>query len=224
MLNRVDEPARGSALTDAVERVVRELQPVAVLLHGSRAVGRGRPDSDWDLCLLVDGITEPTWRTEQIDEVSLDLDIVPATAPDDVIVRLFGTSLRFATVLADSTDRVGEGLVARAHSLHQQGRQLPVATLVEQAAHAQRVARRMAATTGTPELFFFHLSTFFGLAVRYWFDREGRWPEPPYEALESIVAADPDYASLLRQLARDGTTGKKAKVAEDVAKRLLVRG
>jgi hypothetical protein len=219
----VDESARRVALPAAVDRLVRELGPIAVLLHGSRAVGRGRPDSDWDLCVLVEGITEPAWRTEQIGgELSLDLDVVPAAAPDDLIVRLFGTGLRSATVLTDSDNHVGARLIARARALHEQGRQLPVSTLVEQAAHAQRVARRMAGTTVTPELFFFHLSTFFSLAVTYWFDREGRWPEPPYEALESIGAADADYASLLRELAADVTAGRKAEVAEQVAARLLV--
>lgn len=171
----------------------------------------------------VDGISQPAWRIEQLGDLSLDLDILPARAPDSVIVELFGTSLRSARVLVDSADGVCAGFVARARDLHEQGRQVPVATLVEQATHAERVARRMAATTAASELFFFHLSTFFGLAVRYWFDREGRWPEPPDEALKSIRAADPDYASLLMELAGVGTTGKKAEAAGEIAKRLLVR-
>lgn len=80
---------------------MRVLQPVAVLLHGSRAVGREHPESDWDLCVLVEGAREPDWRTQQVGDVSLDLDIVPVTAPDSVIINRFGTSLRSAQVLID---------------------------------------------------------------------------------------------------------------------------
>ena len=196
---------------------------MAVLLHGSRAVGTARPDSDWDVCALVEGVSEPRWRTEQVGDVSLDLDVVPVAASDSLMTDLFGTSLRFAQVLVDSADGVGAALVARARYLHGQGRQVPGPTLVQQAAHAQRVAERMAASTSRPDLFFFHLSTFFGLAVRYWFDRERRWPEPPYEALESIRAADPEYASLLSELAGDAAAAVKAKRAEEIAGRLLVR-
>ena len=219
----MDEPRWETALPEVAERVLQELQPVAVLLHGSRAVGRERPDSDWDLCVLMHGVRDPSWRSQQLGGVSRDLDIVPVTASDSLMTDIFGTSLRFARVVADSSDGVGAAFIARAQCLHERGRQVPVSTLVEQAAHAQRVARRMAGSTRQPDLFFFHLSTFFGLAVRYWFDRAGRWPEPPYAALKSIRAADPDYASLLSELASDLTAHKKIQAAEEIAGRLLVR-
>lgn len=219
----MDECPWDSALPEGAERALRALRPVAILLHGSRAVGRERPDSDWDLCVLVEGAGEPRWRSQQVGGVSLDLDIVPVTASDSLMIDHFGTSLRFAQVVADSDDRVGAAFVARARYLHERGRQVPASTLVEQAAHARRVARRMAGSTSQSDLFFFHLSTFFGLAVRYWFDREGRWPEPPYDALESIRAADHDYALLLSKLASDLSPHKKTQAAEEIAGRLLAR-
>lgn len=215
----MDKPS-GAALPAVVEHVLSELQPAAVLLHGSRAVGRGRADSDWDVCVLVDGLSEPHWQTHQLGDVWLDLDMVPVGTPDTVMADRFGTSLRSAQVLVDNDDRVGAAFVALARRLHRQGRKVPAPTLVEQAAHAHRVARRMAAHTGEADLFFFHLSTFFGLAVRYWFDLEGRWPEPPYEALDSIGAVDPQYASLLSELAGDAGDAAKAQAADGIAGRL----
>ena len=222
MLSAMGELGSGAAVPDAVKRVLRELRPVAVLLHGSRAVGSARSDSDWDLCVLVADAREPRWLTQRVDDAWVDLDIVPATARDSVITDVLGTSLRSAQVVVDSADRVGAALVSRARELQEEGRHVRTSTLREQAAHAQRVAQRMAATTRESELFFFHLSTFFGLAVRYWFDREGRWPEPPHEALESIGTADPEYAALLSELADDATAGAKAQAVESIVGRLLV--
>lgn len=219
----MEKRGAGDGLPPGLECVLRELKPVAVLLHGSRAVGRERPDSDWDVCVLVEDVVEPAWRTHQVGDLSLDLDIVPVTMSDSAMTEHFGTSLRSARVLIDSADGVGAAVVARARRLHELGRRVPETTLVEQAAHAQRVVRRMAGSISRPDLFFFHLSTFFGLAVRYWFDREERWPEPPYEALQSIEAADPAYASLLSELAGEGSAGAKTRAAEAVVPRLSCR-
>ena len=216
------ERGRGAALPEAVEQVLRELEPVAVLLHGSRAVARDRSDSDWDICVLVDSAAEPRCLSQLVGDVWLDLDVLPVGAEDTVMTEVFGTSLRSARVLRDSPDHIGAAFVARAREIHEQGRRLPTSTLVEQAAHAERVAKRMAASTGQADLFFFHLSTCFGLAVRYWFDRVGRWPEAPDEALESIAAADPDYASLLSKLSSDACAEAKARAAEAIVGRLRV--
>lgn len=46
-----DEP---TALQVIVERLVRALHPRAVYLFGSRAEGRARPDSDFDLLVVFD--------------------------------------------------------------------------------------------------------------------------------------------------------------------------
>lgn len=171
--------------------------------------------------MLVDGESRPRWRSQRVGGVWLDLGIVSLRATDAVVTELFGTSLRSAQVLADSGDGAGAALVARARALHEKGRQVPKSTLRLQAAHAERVARRMAGTADKRSLFFFHLSTFFGLAVSYWFDREGRWPEAPDEALESIRAADPEYASLLDDLAGDAGTDVKTQAAGQIAGRLV---
>lgn len=43
-----------AALKAVVERLVEGLHPVAVYLFGSRAEGRARPDSDFDLAVVLD--------------------------------------------------------------------------------------------------------------------------------------------------------------------------
>ena len=42
-----------ATVTVAIERIVAACQPRAILVFGSRARGRARPDSDLDLCVLL---------------------------------------------------------------------------------------------------------------------------------------------------------------------------
>ena len=60
-----------------VEYLVAKYDPLAIILHGSRASGTNRPHSDWDLVLLVDKDTP----TEQVlvDGSAIDIE---ALRPD----------------------------------------------------------------------------------------------------------------------------------------------
>jgi predicted nucleotidyltransferase len=47
-----------SALLQIIEVIVRTLDPDTIILFGSRARGDAREDSDFDICVLKDGITQ----------------------------------------------------------------------------------------------------------------------------------------------------------------------
>jgi len=47
-----------SALSRIIDVVVRTLDPDTIILFGSRARGDAREDSDFDICVLKDGITK----------------------------------------------------------------------------------------------------------------------------------------------------------------------
>lgn len=49
----LSEEAIRKKIDEMVRRVVREIHPVRVILFGSHATGRGRPDSDVDLMVVV---------------------------------------------------------------------------------------------------------------------------------------------------------------------------
>ena len=209
-------------LPDDVAKVVRSLDPVATVLHGSRAIGRSRPDSDWDLLLLVDDGREAAWLTERLPSGTLDIDLLPLPVSEATMLELVGTGLRHARVVSDTDAGDAAALIARSRELHERPRTIAPHVLREQEGHARRVAARMSAASDDQELFFLHLSTFYGLAVRYWFDRRLRWPEPPPEALESISRGDRPYAALLGVLAGDASPTKKAAAADEVCRRLSV--
>ena len=60
----VESPKAVHDLPDGLlERIVARLNPVRVILFGSRASGTQHPGSDWDLLVVVDDETRP----EQVD-------------------------------------------------------------------------------------------------------------------------------------------------------------
>jgi len=51
------------ALLQRIKKLVCEIEPTAqIFLYGSRARNDARPDSDWDILILVDGIANPSRR------------------------------------------------------------------------------------------------------------------------------------------------------------------
>lgn len=51
-----------SELASATRAWAKDVPEIrAVLLFGSRAKGNPRPDSDWDICVVVDGDSGNTW-------------------------------------------------------------------------------------------------------------------------------------------------------------------
>jgi uncharacterized protein len=52
-------------LTTIVARLVSEFSPEEIYLFGSRARGDVRPDSDYDLMVVVSNSGEPAYRREQ---------------------------------------------------------------------------------------------------------------------------------------------------------------
>jgi predicted nucleotidyltransferase len=50
---------REQAVVDRVAATVRDIEPTArIVLYGSRVRGDARPDSDWDLLVLLDGAVD----------------------------------------------------------------------------------------------------------------------------------------------------------------------
>ena len=51
------------ALLQRIKELVCAIEPTAqIFLYGSRARNDARPDSDWDILILVDGIVNPSRR------------------------------------------------------------------------------------------------------------------------------------------------------------------
>ena len=62
-----------SPVADLIRTTVREIEPTAeIILYGSRARGDNRPDSDWDVVVLVD---KPKTRLSLDERGAIDYDL-----------------------------------------------------------------------------------------------------------------------------------------------------
>jgi len=73
-----------------IERIVQQFDPVRIILFGSRARGAGRPDSDYDLLVILSKVEDNRRAVVAIlralNGVPASKDIV-VTTPDEIRIR-----------------------------------------------------------------------------------------------------------------------------------------
>ena len=81
------------------DRIVRDFQPLRIILFGSHARGDARPESDVDLLVVLPQVTNKRMAAVAIRRVLADLPVckdIVVTTPEEIIRRgnLIGTVLR----------------------------------------------------------------------------------------------------------------------------------
>lgn len=100
------------ALKPLVSRIVRDADPLAVWLFGSRARGEARADSDWDLLVVLpdeadDALLDPVfgWRLQR--DSGIRADVLTATRSD--LDAVWGVPNTIGYVLAQEGIRLNVG-------------------------------------------------------------------------------------------------------------------
>ena len=188
-----------------IDYLCEKYHPEAIILHGSRARGMEREDSDWDVYLLS-GDKEIS-ASERVDGVQIDLRILSAMINPEEVVQRFGPTFKDAKILYD-TDGIGEQLIKDTQRLYDKGLQLTQREIENRKLRFERHLSRLRGATENIELFFFH-TEFFRNIVRYWFELHDRWPEPPYISLQTIKKEDPDFFARLHIIATSDNNKKR---------------
>jgi predicted nucleotidyltransferase len=108
----VPHVSRPKCLPEAIERIVRQFDPLRIILFGSWARGQARPDSDLDLLVVLPHVENKRLATVQIlralNGLPVSKDVV-VTTPEEIAERgnIIGNVLRPAL-------REGEVLYERA--------------------------------------------------------------------------------------------------------------
>lgn len=182
--------------------------PVAILLHGSRAAGMERTHSDWDVIMLFAGdVPRPGYR-EQVEEEDVEWKAYTLPITDDGIIKTVGTYLQFAKVLWEE-EGVGSELLSRAQKEYAKGPQIDMAR--EQLFFAHKIAG-MEDDKSSPYMFMRHLARFFAAATDAWFLMlHHEYSKPFYIAMPRVEKEDPEYYSHLMTLC-DDTATREAKI------------
>jgi predicted nucleotidyltransferase len=197
--------------------LIEEYHPEAIILHGSRAKGKSRSNSDWDLYVLVRDETEG--GTEELEGESLDIDIV--RLPIEVVDyrARFRETLQITDIWLD-TNGIAKALVSQMALIYAEGRKLTDEEYQNRINFISRVVKRLESYSSEPSIFFYHLGLFYEKAIRYWFELQGKWSMPIYEALPYIAAHDPEYFHWLEALAGPQIPKEKIELVYEIQNRL----
>ena len=201
-----------------IDHLVEKYHPKSIILHGSRAKGKNRLNSDWDMYVLVD--SDIKGGSELYDGESLDVCLVHLPISKEDFVDTFGYTLNTAEILFDQ-DNVAQTLLDEAKEAYAFGRKLTEAERQNRRNFMHRTLQRLEGYVDRPEAFFLYLGFFYEIALRYWFELRGLWSLPIYEALPYIQEKDPQYYTQLQSLSGHAANTEKWQIAQSMEKALL---
>lgn len=203
-----------------VEYLKSAYSPAAILLHGSRAAGKSRPHSDWDIIMLFDKEIPRKGHREEVagEDVEWKAFQIPVSA--DKIVDTFDVYLQFAKVLWEK-DSLGSDLLKEAESEYQKGPNLSENQIKREKQFFQHKILGMKDDRETSYMFLRHLSVLFNRASNMWFEvLRNEFAKPYYIAIPMIQKQDPEYYKHLMVLSGNGSNKEKISSAEWIFKKL----
>ncbi len=195
-----------------LEHLKKKYGAKAVILHGSRAKGKERARSDWDVFIFAN---KPLSIQSEFFE-GLHLDITPVHLPikTDDFVDTYGQLLGSAKVLLDTKDKIASRILREVKKFWSHGKKLKTSEMSNIRNYMERVLWRMEDNAKEHGVFFYHLSNFYQGALLYWFQAKGKWPVPVYEALPIIKKEQKTYYKHLHVLNGSASNAKKITSAQ----------
>ncbi|MES2215934.1 MAG: nucleotidyltransferase domain-containing protein [Patescibacteria group bacterium] len=206
---------------EITEYLKLKYNPVVILLHGSRAVGKNRPHSDWDIIMLFDSDVPRKGFREEVDGEDVEWKAFQLPIPDEKIIEIFDVYLQFAKILSER-DSIGTNLLQKAILKYNEGPNLSAEIIKREKQFFEHKILGMKDDEGTPYMFLRHLSVLFNRASNLWFEiLHNEFPKPFYLAVPIIQDKDPEYYRHLMALCSDNSSNEKIASAHWIAGKLF---
>ena len=199
-----------------VEYLKEHFLPDSIILHGSRARGKERPQSDWDFILLFSKPTSAKNGRVLLEGQNVEYSI--AVLPVNDVYAVFETKLHKATVVFDTND-MGATLLKDAAAYYDVGVHW---NQEKRDAHKLWIAGRVAGMRDSvhdPLLFQKYFSDFYSRVFNYWYWLiANQHSEPIYIAIDTIKETDPTYFKMLNDLVSPAHSPEaRVELAEKIA-------
>jgi predicted nucleotidyltransferase len=205
-----------------VDYLVTIYSPVAILLHGSRAVEKNRPHSDWDIIMLFDKEVIQKRYREEVDgeDVEWKSFLIPTEKTD--IIDTFDVYLQFAKVLWEK-DNAGSELLKKALAEYSRGPKLSDSQIKREQQFFEHKVSGMKDDKDTPYMFLRHLSVLFNRSSNLWFEiLHNEYSKPFYISIPIIKEKDYEYYTHLMTLCSNSSPNdEKIISAEWIANKLF---
>lgn len=205
---------------EIVSYLREKYRPVGIILHGSRAIGKSRPHSDWDIFLLFIETPKQVFNREEIAGEDVEWKAFRVPIAHDSILDVFGVQLQFSKNIWES-ENAATHLLEQATDFYSRGVSL---TDTDRSMYKQYLIHKvygMEDDIDTPHMFLRHQYAFFERASNWWFEMHKEYRKPFYVAMESIKDRDPEYHSLLTTVCGSGTNKEKINAAKTIVSRLF---
>jgi predicted nucleotidyltransferase len=206
---------------DILNHLKNTYQPDAVILHGSRARGKERSHSDWDIILLYSQQPDVKSGRELYKEQNIEYSV--HVLPADDIFEHFGAKLQGAKVLFEKGD-IGTTLLKQANDYYSKGVHWSPEKIADHKLWMEGRINGMRDNVDNPIVFEKYFSDFYSRIFNYWYwILHHQHSEPIYIAEEEIAEKDSVYFSLVSILV-DPTTSlaEKVGVTDKVHDRLFL--
>lgn len=205
---------------EILDYLIGKFSPEVVILHGSRASGKNRENSDWDIFIFTK--VQARGGTEEFMGNQLDIIIISLPLEEDDFIDEYGYVLNNSIVLIDNEDHLGERLKGESVKVYSLGKKITPEKISNRRNYMSRTLDRMSGTVDKPELFLLYLGFFYEKALNYWFELKDRYSKPAYDAIEDIRNEDPEYYSLLSVVFNNISSNfQKLESAREIYNRLF---
>lgn len=202
-----------------VDRLVDRYNPKAIILYGSRAQGKGRPKSDWDIALIFNA--EFSGQEESvINGQYIDLRFIDGSKDPDVLAGELG-SLFFGARVLYETDGAGFELLSKINEVAKSGPRLNDEEIVRKLNFVNRSIERLEYYVDDDVVFAYHLGDLYTRLEKFWYLFRNEWSKPIYLAANDIQGRDPEYFEQLSKIAKEANNEEKLKAVRNAYKILL---
>ena len=198
--------------------LINKYNPIAIILHGSRARGEAFINSDCDLYLIVsdDFVLEDT--CDSYSDVYLDIEFIKLEELKDVdINQKFGFNLAFTKIILDR-DNIAKDLITKAEDYYKKGKNLNNEQLKNRKDYFTRGVLRLENLVNNRIAFTVRFNDIYARIPRYYFElKQNSWGRSPILAEKQIKDLDTWlYEKLNLLLAVENT--EKVKILKEIQK------
>jgi len=210
--------------TEIAKYLKNTYNPVAILLHGSRATGKNRSNSDWDVIMLFDKEIPRKGCREEVVGEDVEWKAFQLPVPEEKIIDTFDVYLQFAKVLWEK-DSTGSELLKKALMVYKNGPNLSDEQIRGEGQFFEHKILGMKDDKDTSYMFLRHLSVLFNRASNMWFEiLHNEFAKPFYIAIPIIEEKDPEYYKRLMTLCSNNSSNDEKIVSADwIVKKLFKR-
>ncbi len=185
------------------EYLITKYSPLAIILHGSRASGRNRPNSDWDIVLVSKEKKVP--ESEIIDGIVTDITILDPDISDEILLKEIRNIFKRARLIFD-THNIGQNLLVRAQRLASSGYKMEPGEYEEKKMFLFRSLQRLSDFAGVDQVAFaYHLGSFIQRSVNFYFQLNNQWSESVGVASARIKIENPEFFKDLEIVCSNGS-------------------